>query len=558
MRTRPGAVGERLTRALASRWAPWVLGAITAAFMWWLVGAWTPYPRVHDEASYLLQAETFALGRWSNPSPPLPIFFEQYHVFVEPGFFSKYPPGHGLLMVPGIWLGLPALVPMLLHGVAGGLLFALARRVANPWVALATWALWLGTAGNLRFRPSYFSQATSSALWLGGWWALLEWRATRRRGWLLALAACTGWLAITRPLTALAYLVPIALVCAWDIVRLRLWRDAALAFAIGTLVVGIMPLWSVATVGHVRPTPYTLYSEIYFPNDRPGFGEDLRPARRPLNADMVRFAELMRRPHQGYTPGALPAALGTRAYHTLKESLHFAPTALTLLGLVGLVASGAAGAFALASAVVLMVAYLAFAHPPEWTVYYLEIQVLPPFLAALGAWTIAAAPWGRGRTPPLATLATVRTALPPGAPAAGLLLALAPLVQLAPLAPRVRLQHTDMQVYFHNPRAAAARLEGERKIVFVRYEPRHVPHRSLIYNDPDLATSPVWWVFDRGAAENARLRALAPERVAYVLDEEMAWMGLAESARPWTPPPDLPAGQPPPRQPPPAPPRQVP
>ena len=134
----------------------------TLALDWWLAGAWTPYARVHDEASYLLQAQTFAHFRWVNPSPPIPAFFEQYHVFVEPAFFSKYPPGHGLLMVPGVWLGLPALVPMLLHGVAGALLFMLARRVANPWVALLTWALWLGARANVEFRPTYFSDARSS------------------------------------------------------------------------------------------------------------------------------------------------------------------------------------------------------------------------------------------------------------------------------------------------------------------------------------------------------------------------------------------------------------
>jgi hypothetical protein len=278
--TTPSTTTERLTSALGSRHAPWVLGILTTAFYWWLAGAWTPYARVHDEASYLLQAQTFALGRWTNPSPPIPAFFEQYHVFVEPAFFSKYPPGHGLLMVPGIWLGLPALMPMLLHGVAGALLFLLARRVANPWVALLTWVLWLGARANVQFRPTYFSEATSSALWLAGWWALLEWRSTRQRRWLVALAACTGWMAITRPLTAAAFAVPIAIVALWDIVRGRLWRDAAIAFVAGTAVVAIMPLWSQMSLGQVRPSPYTLYSDVYFPFDRMGFGIDSSPARR--------------------------------------------------------------------------------------------------------------------------------------------------------------------------------------------------------------------------------------------------------------------------------------
>ena len=85
---------------------------------------------------------------------------------------------------------------------------------------------------------------------------------------------------------------------------------------------------------------------------------------------------------------------------------------------------------------------------------------------------------------------------------------------------------------------AASQLPPGRKIVFVRYAPAHSPHYSLVANDADLGSSPIWWVYDRGAGDNARLRALAPDRVAYVLDEEMGWIGVAERARAWTPPAD--------------------
>lgn len=523
---------ERLTRALASPAAPWIVGALTTVFYWWLAAEWTPYPRVHDEASYILQAQTFALGRWVNPTPPIPAFFEQYHVFVEPAFFSKYPPGHGLLMAPGIWLGLPILMPMLLHGVAGGLLFVLARRLANPWVALVTWLLWLGTGANVQFRPSYFSEATSSALWLGGWLALLEWRATGRRGWLLALAACTGWMAITRPLTAAAYALPIALVAAWDIVRHRRWKDAGLAFALGTAVVAIMPLWSVMTVGQARPTPYSLYSTVYFPWDAPGFGVDSTPPQRALNADMQRFAQWMKPEHVKHVPAALPRIFLARAHTVLSESLAPAPTPFLVLAVVGLAVSGATGVFAVVSAIMVLLAYLLFAHPPHWTVYYVEIEVVGPFLVAMGMWAIVAAARSRRLWPDRATIAAV----PAGTALAGLVLATPIVYALSNNAPRARREHWLAQDYFRRIRGTAAALPGERKIVFVRYAPRHSPHLSLIANDADLPSSPVWWVYDRGPAENARLVARAPDRLTYVIDEELGWIGRAEKARPWLPP----------------------
>lgn len=527
---------ERLTTALSSRAAPWILGAIAMAFYWWLSAEWTPYPRVHDEASYLLQAQTFALGRWVNPSPPIPAFFEQYHVFVEPAFFSKYPPGHGLLMVPGIWLGLPALMPMLLHGVAGALVFVIMRRIANPWVGLLAFTLWLGAGANVLFRPTYFSEATSSALWMGGWWALLEWRATRRRRWLVLLAACTAWMAITRPLTAVAYAVPVAAVVGWDIVRGRYWRDAAIAFAVGTAIVAIMPVWSVASLGHVRPTPYSLYSDLYFPFDKMGFGMDSTPPARVLNHDMQRFTLFMKNEHAKYTPAAVPGAFADRAHHVLDESLQPLPTPLLVLALVGLAAAGAAGAFAMASAVAVLLAYLAFAHPPYWTVYYIEIEAVGPMLAALGAWTIVTAARTRRHWPSRIDL----VAMPAGSALAGLVLVVPFALLLASTAPTTRESHWRAQDTMRRVHTVAERMPGERKIMFVRYTPAHSPHTSLIANDADLASSPIWWVYDRGPTENARLRALAPDRVAYVLDEESSWIGPAERARPWTPPPDQP------------------
>src|SRR5260370_11675979 len=129
---------ERAAGWLATRRAAVVCGVVTALLTWWVWGSLDQVAVFHDEAAYLLQAKIFASGRWAAPARPLPEFFEQFHVLVTPVFASKYWPGHSLLMVPGVWLGLPGLVPVLLSGLTGALCFGLARRGGTPRRALRT------------------------------------------------------------------------------------------------------------------------------------------------------------------------------------------------------------------------------------------------------------------------------------------------------------------------------------------------------------------------------------------------------------------------------------
>src|SRR5436190_12921953 len=106
-----------------------------------------PQPRIHDEFSHLLVADTLAHGRLANPVHPMWMHFESMHTLVRPVYVSAFPIASGFVMAGaqvltgnpwiGVWLSV-------------GLMCAALCWMLQGWVSPG-WALLGGVLAAIRF-----------------------------------------------------------------------------------------------------------------------------------------------------------------------------------------------------------------------------------------------------------------------------------------------------------------------------------------------------------------------------------------------------------------------
>ncbi|HMC54410.1 MAG TPA: hypothetical protein VKH19_04505 [Gemmatimonadaceae bacterium] len=485
------------------RFGPLTAALITAFTIWYAWGDARPIAKVHDEQSYVLQAQIFAKGRWTAPSPPIPEFFEQPHVMVVPVLASKYPPGNALLLTPGALVGYPALMVLVLSAASAALIFALAMRVVNPWVGALTWLLWITAPIVLRFQPGFYSEVTTTITILGAWWSLLSWRESRLRRWLLLVAFCVGWCAITRPLTALAFAIPIGVVVLRDMNSARRWNDFAAAVAVGMAVLMILPLWSAKTTGNWRLTPIELYRQDYMAYDKIGFTVDTAAPRRGETPVLKALNDYFLSAHHQQSFTRLPVTIFERVAALTVAFFQGWRVPLLAFFLVGLFFMNWPLRFAMLSAVSAFAAHLAYAHYPPWTIYYVETASAVSAVTALGIWNVARLLLREERAMRVAASLTAVVLLAFGLQG---------------------VQHARVD---HHVRAAFDRLFADQisklptkpAIVFIHYTPRSAQHISEVFNYADLNAAPVWVVHDLGP-RNAELKKMFPNRAAFDFEED--------------------------------------
>jgi hypothetical protein len=300
-----------------------------------------------------------------------------------------------------------------------------------------------------------------------------------------------------------------------DVVSGRRWRDLAAALAMGVAVLAILPIWSAHATGDWRLTPQTLYTRMYMPYDVPGFGIVTTAPTHSITSDLAKLNEAYSAMHVNHFPSTLPRTLAVRARYLSVSIWGVSNGVLGLFALLGLLTLNGASAFAVGSAVVLLLTYLFYATPPQWTLYYYESIPAWAFLTATGvAWAASLA--GRPRGTPMNAAFHWRSPRWSRAMFSGALVIAVAGLGAAKL---MRAQHTDDSRKLRSFSALLASIHDPRAVVFVRYSPTHDAHTAFVRNVANLAEERIWVVYDRGEAENARLLARAPERKAYLFDE---------------------------------------
>ena len=266
---------ETKTGLLAQRKRLVVIGAAFASILGRLaLLPWAPVPiaSVHDEFSYLLASDTFAHGRLANPSHPMWVFFDTFHVLQHPTYASIYPPAQGAVLALGQVLGHPWIGVLISTALmASAIAWALQGWLPARWALLGTVLAILRVDLMSYWVDSYWGGAVAAAggaLVIGAV-ARLAKRPTVGNSLLMGVGAAL--LANSRPVEGFLFCLGAGAILA---VRLFLnsdfrWREKWVsAFLPGTAVLlctaMFMGYYNWRVTGSALLFPHVLYHREYW------------------------------------------------------------------------------------------------------------------------------------------------------------------------------------------------------------------------------------------------------------------------------------------------------
>ena len=268
------APAERLFGALARRRGlavAFVTGSALLLRLLILPISPIPEPVLHDEFSYLLAGDTFASGRLTNPTHPMWVHFESFHITQKPTYMSMYFPAQGLFLALGqVIFGHPWFGVWLSVGLMCGSLCWMVQGWLPP-----KWALLGGILAVIRIGlfsywvDSYYGGAVAAlggALVLGALPRILH-TARVREGIVMAVGVAV--LANCRPYEGLLLSAPVLGILLWWAVKKAplkagvLMRRAAAPAMVLALAAAWLGYYDSRVFGDALTLPYQVNRATY-------------------------------------------------------------------------------------------------------------------------------------------------------------------------------------------------------------------------------------------------------------------------------------------------------
>jgi len=480
--------------------AIFVAGLSTFGIRVALIPVWgVPQPAWHDEFSYLLGSDTFAHGRLTNPTHPMWVHFEGFHIIQHPTYMSMYPPGQALVLAAGQVLGHPWIGQLVVTALMCSCLCWMLQGWLPPrWALLGTGLAVLRLGILSYWMNSYFCAslaAVGGALVLG---ALPRIKRHARVRDAIAMGLGVAVLANTRPYEGFVFSLPIALaLLVWILAQKKLSASKAFARVVLPLIVilaatgGAMGyyFWRVTSNAFVMPyqeNRQTYAVAPYFVWQKP------RPEPVYHHAEMRSFYvdwEL-----RGFQLGTTVPGFLLRLAHkfTMLWKFYVGPVlTLPFLAFPWLFCDRKMRFPLLLSATVVVGTVI-----ETWTlVHYLAPAVSLFFLLLVQCirhlrllrWR--GRPLGQGLARAVPVVCVAMVVLRVSAVAVG--------AQIEPLG---RQGNPQRNAIVHELQSMPG-----KQLVIVHYSPNHIPHDDWVNNRADIDASKIVWARDMGDAQNQEL-----------------------------------------------------